>query len=112
MLKAIDNYYFALPEPQQSCLLFLRHFLLEHSPNISEHYKFSTAFFYFKTEHLCYFSVSKSTGKTYIGFVQGYRFSHPKLLSEGRKQIKVLYLDPSKDVDVKTLKEVLKLALR
>lgn len=108
----MDNYYFSLPEPEQSCLLFLRRFLLDHSPHISEHFKFSTAFFYYKKEHLCYFSISKKTGKTYIGFVQGHRISHPKLLSEGRKQIKVFYLDPSQDVDVKTLKAILKLVLK
>ena len=31
---------------------------------------------------------------------------HKKLVSEGRKQIKVFYIDPEKDIDVKSLKAI------
>lgn len=33
---------------------------------------------------------------------------HPKLLSEGRKQIKVFYIDADKDIDIKSLNAMMK----
>ena len=37
---------------------------------------------------------------------------HKKLESEGRNTIKVFYVDPAKDVDLKSLNEILKLAVK
>jgi hypothetical protein len=110
MLNHLDNYYFSLPEPQQSCLLFLRNFMLEYSPDITEHFKYGGAFFNYKGKSFAYLTTSKKTGKTYIGFVNGNLIKHKKLQSEGRSQIKVFYVDPEKDVDLKSLKEIMKLA--
>ena len=45
--------------------------------------------------------------KIYLGFVLGHKMKHKKLVSEGRKQIKVFYVDPEKDIDVKSLKAIL-----
>lgn len=111
MLNQLDNYYFSKPQPEQSCLLFLRGFLLEYSSQIEEHWKYTTAFFTYKKKLFCYFSISKKTGQLYIGFVNGNKIKHKKLVAEGRKQIKVLYIDPNKDIDIKSLKEIVKLAV-
>jgi predicted RNA binding protein YcfA (HicA-like mRNA interferase family) len=35
---------------------------------------------------------------------------HPSLQQEGRKQIKVIYLNPENDLPIKTLHEIVKLA--
>lgn len=112
MLSQLDNYYFSKPEPEQSCLLFLRSFLLEYSPQIEEHWKYTTAFFTYKKKLFCYFSISKKTNKLYIGFVDGNKIKHKKLVEEGRKQIRVFYIDANKDVDVKSLNEILKTAVK
>ncbi len=112
MLNQLDNYYLSKPEPQQSCLLFLRKFLLDHSPQMEETWKYTTAFFTYKKKMFCYFSISKKTNKLYIGFVDGNKIKHKKLAQEGRKQIRVFYIDPDKDVDVKSLKEILCLAVK
>lgn len=112
MLNHLDNYYFSRPEPEQSCLLFLRKFLLEYSSQIEEHWKYTTAFFTYKKKLFCYFSVSKKTNKLYIGFVDGNMIKHKKLVEEGRKQIKVFYIDANKDVDINSLKEILTLAVK
>ncbi len=112
MLNQLDNYYFSKPEPEQSCLLFLRHFLLDYSSHIEEHWKYTTAFFTYKKKLFCYFSISKKTNKLYIGFVDGNKIKHKKLVEEGRKQIRVFYIDPNKDVDIKNLKDILKIAVK
>jgi hypothetical protein len=111
MLNTLDNYYLSLLEPEQSCLLFLRKYLLGFSPYMAEHWKYSTPFFYYKNKWLCYFSINKKTKQAYIGFVNGHKIKHAKLLSEGRKQIKVFYIDAEKDIDIKSLHAILKLAV-
>jgi len=111
MLNVIDNFFFSLAEPERSCLLFIRQFVLEHSPEISENWKFNTPFYNYKGKWMCYLSYNQKTKVIYIGFVHGFRMSHKKLLSEGRTQVKVFYVDPNKDVDIKSLKTILKQAL-
>lgn len=112
MLNYLDNYYFSQAEPQQSCLLFLRNFLLSYSPQIEEQWKYTTAFFTYKKKLFCYFSISKKSGALYIGFVGGNKIKHKKLVAEGRKQISVFYIDPNKDIDIKNLNEILNLAIK
>ena len=112
MLNQLDNYYFSLPEPQQSAFLFLRKHLLAYHPQITEHFKFSTAFFLFKGINLCYFSVRKKDKQAYIGFVNGYLMKHKALASEGRSQIKVYYFDGAKDIDIATINRLLEMAMK
>ncbi len=111
MLNQLDNFYFSKPEPAQSAFLFLRKFILEFNADITEHFKYSTAFFHYKTKALCYFSVRKKDQQAYIGFVNGYLMTHTALQAENRSQIKVYYFDPAVDIDVRTVKQLLKLAV-
>ncbi|MDO9000792.1 MAG: DUF1801 domain-containing protein [Bacteroidota bacterium] len=110
MLNHLDNYFFSLEEPHRSCLLFLRQFILNYSNQLSEQWKFNTPFYYYNNKWFCYISYHKKTKLIYIGFVQGYKIKHSKLLSEGRKQVKVFYIDPEKDIDVKNLNAIFKKA--
>jgi len=112
MLNYIDNYFFNLPEPEQSCLLFVRDFILDYSKDISEEWKFNTPFYYYKGKWLCYISYNKKNKSIYIGFVKGYLMKHAKLVSEGRKQIKVYHLDANNDIDLKSLRSIMKEALK
>ncbi len=50
--------------------------------------------------------LSKKQKTPYLGFIHGHKLKHKQLLSEARKQIKVYYLDPEKDIDIKTLREL------
>lgn len=108
MLNELENYYFSLPEPDQSTLLFLRQFILDHSNMITEHFKFRTPFFYFNGKMFCYLSIEKKTERIYIGFVRGNKMKHKALIAGNRTQIKVYYIDKEKDLDVKTLKQLLR----
>lgn len=44
MLNHLDNYFFSLNEPHRSCLLFLRHFILDHAAGLSEQWNLTRPF--------------------------------------------------------------------
>ena len=111
MLNHLDNYFFSQPEPYQSCMLFLRGFILKSDKNISEHFKFNIPFYHYKNKWFCYISVNKKK-QLYIGIVHGNKVKHAKLVAEGRKQIKYFYINPSQDVDIKSLKQVMQQTLK
>ncbi len=106
MEQSLDSFFLKIPEPQQSTLLFLRQFFIEEV-YLQENWKFNTPFYYYKGKWFAYLSYSaKRNHEIYIGFVKGYQVEHPKLMSEGRKQIKVFRIDAEKDIDVKALKKI------
>ena len=108
--EKIDNYFLSLQEPHQSCLLFLRSFLLGYSTDITEKRSFNTPFYYYKGKSIGFISYDPKTGIIYFSFTRGFLLHHPALVSEGRKKQKVLYIDPAKDVDVESLNAVLEMA--
>lgn len=90
MLNPLENYFLKQPEPHQSCMLFLRKWLV--GQGLEEQCKYGVPFYSYKNKNLCYMSVSAKNRKLYLGFIQGYKMKYPKLEKEGRKQIKsVLY---------------------
>lgn len=108
MLNPLENYFLQQEEPLQSCMLYLRDWLKKQ--NLEESYKFSTAFYSYKGKMFCYMSVRKKDKQFYLGFVQGYKMKHPSLKKEGRKQIKVYYINPEVDLPIKSRLEVIKVA--
>ena len=61
----------------------------------------------------CYLWFHKKWKVPYIGFVEGGKLDHPDLLMEKRARMKILLIDPHKNIPVKKLnglfKEVLML---
>jgi hypothetical protein len=106
--QQIDNYFLSLPEPEQSALLFLRHFL-KVEMNLHENIKFNTPFYYYQNKWFCYLSYGKKKKDIYIGFLKGYKVSHPKLVAEGRKHVKIYKIFPEKDINTKELTSICKL---
>lgn len=72
-------------------------------------WKFNTPFYYYKTKWFAFLSYHPKTHEIYIAFVKGSKVDHPKLLSEGRRQQKIYRIDPSKDINVKELKEIVEM---
>ncbi len=92
-------------------MLFLRGFILDYSEHFSEHFKFNTAFFYFKDKMFCYFGQEKKSRQVYIGFVMGKHLKHPSLETGGRKQIKVLSVKTNEDTPLLLLNTIFKEAI-
>ena len=112
MLRPIDNYFLQQEEPFQSCLQFLRQHILNVDKNITQRWQYGMPFFYCKEKRFCYLWVHKKYQQPYIGIVDGNKINHPDLVSEKRNRMKILLLDPAKDIPVKKIDSILKAALK
>jgi Domain of unknown function (DU1801) len=112
MLREIDNYYLQKQEPVKSCLLALRNIILQYDPAIAEAWKYGMPFFCYKGKMFCYLWRNKKTGQPYIGIVEGRNIEHPALIMEKRARMKIMMIDPDKDIPVKAIYSILKMAMK
>jgi hypothetical protein len=108
MLRPIDNWFLQQEEPAKSCIEFLRVHIPALDKRITEEWKYGLPFYYLNGKMFCYLWIHKKLGKPYIGIAEGNRINHPDLLIEKRKRIKILLIDPSKDIPVRKINGILK----
>ena len=107
MLKPVDNYFLQQSEPVKSCMYFLRQYILKHDTEITEKWQYGMPFYYYKTKWCFYLWVHKKLGKPYLGIVEGGKVNHPDLLVEKRVKMKILLIDPGKNIPVSKVKNIL-----
>jgi hypothetical protein len=112
MLRNIDNFYLQKEEPLKGCMLALRTFILAYHPNMTEAWKYGLPFFCYNEKMFCYLWIEKKTGQPYVGIVQGNKISHPLLIQGNRSKMKILMIDPGKDLPVKAMAAIFKMALK
>jgi hypothetical protein len=110
-MKAADQYYNQCEEPAKGCLLALRDIILKADPDISAAWKYGMPFFCYKGKMFCYLWVHKKNGWPYLGLVEGNRLAHPELVQEKRARMKILLLDPQKDLPLQTIHTLLQQAI-
>jgi hypothetical protein len=108
MLNPIDKYYLDKVEPTRSCLQSLRQFILGIDPYIQEKWRFGMPFFYYRGKMACYLWIDKKTLHPYLGIVEGKHIEHPELVSGKRSRMKVLIVNPQKDLPLKKIGTILK----
>ena len=59
----------------------------------------------------CYLWFHKKYLKPYIGIVEGQRFSHQDLIIEKRSRMKIMLFNPSEDIPIETLRNILETAI-
>jgi len=111
MLNAIENYYLDQTEPTKSCLLALRKIILDFDSELTEEWKYNMPFFYYKRKMFSYIWFHKKFKTPYIGIVEGHKIEHSELLAEDRSRIKIMLIDPEKDIPIKTINQILELAV-
>jgi hypothetical protein len=111
MSEEVHNFYLSKEEPNKSCLLALRSIILEQDTNISETQKYGMPCFCYKKKMFCYLWTDKKTNQPYLLMVEGKHLDHPKLEEGDRSRMKVLRVDPNKDLPIKTIKSILQKAL-
>lgn len=111
-LRAIDNFFLQHAEPIKSTLEYLRHFLNTYHVDITEEWRYKLPFYCYNGKMFCYLWVDKKTQHPYIGIVEGGKLDHPLLVSGNRKRMKVMFIDPQRDVPTEDIKIVLDMALK
>jgi hypothetical protein len=114
LLNPLDSYYLKQEEPVKSCLQFLRAHILGSDPQITEAWKYGMPFFCYHGKMICYLWVHKQLLQPYLGVVDGKLIDHPDLMIEKRARMKILRIDPDKNMPLKKLNVILKqmIALR
>ena len=112
MLNPLDHYYLTKEEPIKGCLQFLRDYILKLDPNITETMKYGMPFFCYNGKMFCYLWVHKKLLFPYIGIVEGAKINHPDLLQEKRARMKILLLDPNKDLPIKKINTIMKAVVK
>jgi|SRR5688572_18840723 len=107
-MDEIENFYLAKPEPLKGCLLSLRDVILRSNPDITEAWKYGMPFFCLRKRMYCYLWVHKKTSLPYIGIVEGRKIIHPRLVREKRSRMKIMFIDPTKDLPVRIILSILK----
>ncbi|MCC8134519.1 MAG: DUF1801 domain-containing protein [Tannerellaceae bacterium] len=107
MIKETESYYVSLQEPQQSCLLALRSLILAQDENIRETQKYGMPCFCYRKNIFCYLWTDKKTSEPYILMAEGIYLNHPALEKGSRSRMKILKVDPGKNLPVTIIKEIL-----
>ena len=110
MLREIDNFYLAKDEPTKSYLLAMRNIILASHPEMTEAWKYSMLFFCYRGKMFCYLWVYQKTNQPYMGIVDGNKLNHPKLISEKRSRMKIMVIEPTKDLPIRAITSILKAA--
>ena len=111
MIREIDSYYNGLKEPNKSCLLALRTIILNQDLDIAETLKYGMPCFCYKKKMFCYLWTDKKTHEPYILMVEGKYLEHPELEMGKRSRMKILRINPNKDLPVSTIQGILRSAL-
>ena len=108
MLRPIDNYFLHLKEPDKTCLQFLRSLILNQDTHITETWKYGMPMYCYGKKMFCYLWTHKKFHQPYIGIVEGRRIHHADLIAENRARMKILLIDPGRDIPVKKIEAILK----
>jgi hypothetical protein len=112
ILSDIDSYFNQKEEPVKGCLLFLREFILKQDPNVTETWKYRMPVYCYNGKMFCYLWIHKKYKKPYLGIVEGSKVNHPDLIVEKRARMKILLIDPDKDLPLKKLNTIMKAVLK
>lgn len=111
MLRPMDNYFLQQEEPIKSCLQFLRKHILKLDKNFTETWQYGMPFYYHGDKRVCYLWVHKKFHQPYLGIVEGKMITHPDLVQEKRTRMKILLIDPAKNIPLRKINAILKEAI-
>ncbi len=112
MLRDIDNFYLQKQEPLKSCFQGLRDFILNYDQNFTESWKYGMPCFCYKSKPFCYLWTDKKLHIPYILMVEGRNIEHAALVQGSRSRMKILLIDPEKDLPVETIDTIFKMAMK
>jgi hypothetical protein len=111
-MKEVDQYFMNQPEPFRECMLYMRELILGMDQHIVETWKYRMPIYCYNKKMCCYLWVHKKYQQAYLGIVEGKLIDHPDLIQEKRARMKIMLLDPTKDVPVRKVKGILSQVLK
>lgn len=111
MIDELYTYYLQQEEPQRSCLLALRDIILKQDADVSETIKYGMPCFCYKKKMFCYLWTDGKTNDPYILFVEGKFLNIPELESGKRSRMKILRINPARDLPLALIESSLNEAL-
>ncbi len=109
---ALDKFYLKQEEPNKSCFLVLRDYILDYNKGITETLKYGMPCFVYKGKQFCYLWKDKKTKEPYILIVEGGKLGHHALVKGDRARMKILPINPLGDLPLNTIKEVFDEAIK
>lgn len=106
-----ETFYLNQDEPNKSCLLTLRDIILDEDTNITETKKYGMPCFCYKNKMFAYLWIDKKIHEPYILFVEGNYLNFPELETGSRSRMKILRINPAKDLPLETINKILNKAL-
>jgi len=108
ILSPIDSWFLRQQEPERACLQFLRSHIMDMDSRITETWKYGMPIFCINGKMACYLWIHKKYKQPYLGIVEGKRMHHPDLIQEKRARMKILLINPAKNIPVRKLNAILK----
>ena len=109
-LNDIEHWYLNQPEPQRGCFLALKEIILAFDANIQIAWKYKLPFFMYHGKMFCYLWQDKKTKEPYIGICKGKFIEHPVLEKGDRKLMKIIRINPEKDIPKNQIYEILEMS--
>ena len=110
-MQEIQHFYLNQKEPNKSCLLALRHIILQQDADVSETIKYGMPCFCYRKIAFCYLWTDKRTTFPYLLMVEGKHLDQVQLEAGQRLRMKTLPIDPQEDLPIDTIESILTAAL-
>ncbi|MNK01555.1 hypothetical protein D3C87_193600 [compost metagenome] len=110
-MQEIQHFYLNQKEPNKSCLLALRHIILQQDADVSETIKYGMPCFCYRKKAFCYLWTDKRTTFPYLLMVEGKHLDQVQLEAGQRLRMKTLPIDPQEDLPIETIESILTAAL-
>lgn len=111
MSQDLQSFYLGQAEPNRSCLLALREIVLSQDPAVSETRKYGMPCFCYRKRMFCYLWTDHKTKEPYLLLVEGRHLHHPELETGNRSRMKIFSVDPTADLPLNKIREILNEAL-
>lgn len=103
MLSDLNQFFESQHIEVKDTMIAMRYFVLQPEFELTEHFKYRTAFYYYHGKPFCYFHKDAKTLEPYIGIARGHLVNDPILYQGNRKKMKVVKIPVSDDLPVSEL---------
>jgi len=111
-MKPIDNFYNGKQEPVKSCLLALKLIIENYNSDFEARWYYRLPCLMYQNKIFCYLWIDKKTQFPSIEIGKGIEINHPDLIQGNRVFVKLLFINPEKDIPIKNIYEIFDMAMK